>query len=346
MRFALALALLAVLAAGCGRGSEKIPRDFHPEAAASVGPWDYWVLGDYPCSGGWCLAMLRSTDRGGHFARVGFPSLPSQGNVPAVTFANARDGYAFERGSRLYVTHDGGASWRPSGPSGVSNLAVGGRNVYVAFSRNRVERSSLAASDWRALALPVSLHQLVSLSARGRSVWLLGSTSDLRAGDVALRSGDRGSTWASNRAPCFADLGGTLVPMGRGTVWAVCPTGMMAGLWLSTDGGRSFPAVRSFHDPGGVGYPPMTNGAAIFPITASRAILSGGAQGVLYRTSDRGGHWTRLNETPRFGDIWWLKVARNGAGSALAATQRPNARTLLWRTANGGKAWKSIPISQ
>ena len=345
MRFALALAVLAGLVAGCGSGSTTVPRDFRPEAAASVPPWDYWVVGDYPCGGGWCLAMVRSTDRGGHFARVDFPSLPSQGNVPTVTFANARDGYAFEPGSRLYVTHDGGATWRPSGASGVSDLDVGGRNVYVVLSRNRVERSSLEARKWHPLSMPVRFRQLVSVSARGRSVWLLGSTSNLRAGDVALRSRDRGSTWASGRAPCFAELGGTLVAMGRRTVWAVCPTGMMAGLWLSTDDGRSFSAVRSVHDPGGVGYPPMTNGAEIFPVTASSAILSGGAQGVLYRTSDAGAHWTRLKETPRFGDIWWLNVSRNGSGSALAATQGTAPRTLLWRTADGGKTWKVIPIS-
>jgi photosystem II stability/assembly factor-like uncharacterized protein len=84
----------------------------------------------------------------------------------------------------------------------------------------------------------------------------------------------------------------------------------------------------------------MTNGAAIFPISTNTAILSGGAQGVLYRTSDTGAHWTRLNETPRFGDIWWLNVSRSGAGTALAATQGPAARTALWRTLDGGKIWK------
>jgi hypothetical protein len=91
---------------------------------------------------------------------------------------------------------------------------------------------------------------------RGKSVWFLGSTRHIRAGDITLRSTDHGNTFKRGYGPCIPELAGQLVPAGGGVVWVVCPSGMMAGLSLSTNGGRTFPRFRSFHDPGGIGYLP------------------------------------------------------------------------------------------
>jgi hypothetical protein len=283
MRFALALglaaAIAAVVAASARSTSHAVPRGFRPETAAAVGTRDYWVLGEYRCGSSWCNALVRSMDAGGHFARVDLPPLPSQGNVPSLAFASARVGYLVGRGGRLYVTHDGGSSWLLSAPAGVRNVAVGGGDVYVIAGRNRYERSPIARRSWHAVSLPVRFRFLVSLAARGRSVWLLGSTRHIRAGDVDLRSADHGATFTRSHAPCIPELAGKLVPAGDGVVWAVCPTGMMAGLSVSTNGGRTFPAVRSFHDPGGVRLPALTNGAGIFPSSMRAAVLYRGASG-------------------------------------------------------------------
>jgi hypothetical protein len=233
MRFALALglaaAIAAVVAASARSTSHAVPRGFRPETAAAVGTRDYWVLGEYRCGSSWCNALVRSMDAGGHFARVDLPPLPSQGNVPSLAFASARVGYLVGRGGRLYVTHDGGSSWLLSAPAGVRNVAVGGGDVYVIAGRNRYERSPIARRSWHAVSLPVRFRFLVSLAARGRSVWLLGSTRHIRAGDVDLRSADHGATFTRSHAPCIPELAGKLVPAEDGVVWAVCPTGMMGG---------------------------------------------------------------------------------------------------------------------
>ena len=86
-------------------------------------------------------------------------------------FTSARVGYASEAGSRLYVTHDGGGSWSPRSPAGVSDFAVAGGEVYAVFARNRFERSPVSASSWHGVTLPVRFRFIVSLAAQraGRS---------------------------------------------------------------------------------------------------------------------------------------------------------------------------------
>src|SRR6059058_1814009 len=135
MRFALALVLAGVVAvvatAAYGHGSARgVPHGFRPETAAAVGTRDLWVLGDYRCGSSWCLALVRSTDGGRHFVRVAVPPFPSQVAVPRVEFANARVGYSIV-GGRLYVTRDGGTSWRRGGLGHVMDIAVAGGHVYA-----------------------------------------------------------------------------------------------------------------------------------------------------------------------------------------------------------------------
>lgn len=349
MRFALAAGLTAALAVGAASaahdGTHGVPRGFRPEAAAAVGTRDYWVAGEYRCPGKWCLALVRSTDAGRHFTRVALPPLPAQGILPSLAFANARLGWVVVPGGRLYVTRDGGDSWRPFGLSRVMRFVVGGRDVYALIGRSRrFERSPLSRSAWHAVPLPLRTRFLVSLAARGRRVWLLGSTRHIRAGDVTLRSTDRGTTFAESHAPCIPELAGTLVPAGRGVVWAVCPSGMMAGLYLSRNGGRTFPRYRSFHDPGGIHQPALTNGAAIFPVSARTAVLYRGAQGPLYRTSDLGRRWAPVRHTARIGQVLWLGFGTSRVGAALFTTRSHPERASFWRTSDGGATWHSMPI--
>ena len=74
---------------------------------------DLWLLGTYPCSTGSCSAIMRSTDGGKLFVRVG--SLPMW--VATLMFANREDGYAYFPGPDIrtrivYWTDDSGKSWQ------------------------------------------------------------------------------------------------------------------------------------------------------------------------------------------------------------------------------------------
>ena len=346
------------MSAGWSRGvSGGIPRGFSPETAAAVGARDYWVFGDYRCNMGWCLALVRSTDAGAEFTRVAAPPLKSQGTTPTLVFANARDGYAYTwTASPLYVTHDGGESWQRASEGSAIAAAVGGRYVYTVTGRCppgrgchsfRLRRSPVTRTDWRSLPSPVRGGLPFSLAARGGHIWLLGETnSATHDHDRLARSTDGGRAFSVQTGPCFADLGGRLVPAGRGVVWAVCPSGMMAAVFLSRDGGRSFPATRSFHDPGGLSLPAGTNAAQVVAPSARVAFLYRGVQGPLLRTSDAGVRWTRLGRTARWGQVIWLGFSSNRDGAALAApTQSGSTRAAFWRTTDGGATWHVVPLS-
>jgi photosystem II stability/assembly factor-like uncharacterized protein len=338
----LAVAVTATAAASAHGSAHGVPRRFSPESAAAVGTRDLWVLGDYGCRGTWCHALLRSTDAGKHFSRVGLPSLPPQGTDPTVVFANARDGFVYvENGTPLYVTHDGGESWHRAGPArDVTAFAAAGGYAYVVTGRHRFERSPVAANAWRRPKLSVA-HLPFSLAARGSQVWFLGPPRRRPDYDTLALSSDHGRTFTLRKGPCLAELGGTLVPAADGVVWAVCPSGMMAGLNLSKNGGLSFP---SFHDPGGVHQPGLTNGAEIAATSPRGAVLYQGASGPLLRTSDGGVHWTVLKRTADLRDVFWLHFASKRDGMVLAETRSHPSRTSLLRTTDGGATWLSMPI--
>jgi photosystem II stability/assembly factor-like uncharacterized protein len=333
-RLFLGLALVLAVA-GCASSGHPtgVLRHFRPQAAAAVGARDIWILGQGN-------HLVRSTDGGAHFSRVAAPRLPTQGNTPALVFASARIGYAFAPGSRLYATHDGGASWRPMGPRAVRDVVVSDGYAYGWFGPASFERSPLGTDSWQSLSVPAGFQWFLSLAASGSDVWVLatprGSLGSVR--DRILRSTDRGATFDEREAPCIPGLGGTVVPAGEDLVWAVCPSGMMAGLWRSTDGGRTFPGARSFHDPGGVGLPLMTNGARIAPFSPRGAILDGGAEGRLYRTTDRGERWQRVRQPWKgTAEIEWLGFATQRVGYALTPEE-------LWRTTDSGASWHAVPL--
>ena len=347
MRLALALALAGAVAvaatAAYGHGAVRgVPRGFHPETAAAVGKRDVWILGWYRCGDTQCVALVRSTDAGKRFVRVGLPPLSLQGNIPRLEFASARLGYVVT-GRGLYVTRDGGTSWHFSGLKRVLDIALGGGDVY-AISGARFERSPMSRNSWHTIPLPVRVRFLVSVAARGRRVWLLGSPHRIRAGDVTLRSTDRGTIFRKSHGPCIPELAGRLVPAGRNVVWAVCPTGMMAGVSVSTNGGRTYPTLRSFHDPGGVRLPSLTNGAGIFPTSAHAAVLYPGASGPLLRTADLGRKWALVRRTARFEQLFWLNFTMSRVGAALFTTRSHPNHASFWRTTDGGATWHSLPV--
>jgi photosystem II stability/assembly factor-like uncharacterized protein len=261
------------------------------------------------------------------------------GNTPSLVFANANDGFAYvpETGGLLYATHDGGRSWSAS-LGAVENVAVGGGHVFAITLRHGLERSPVGADTWTELQSAHAGAQPIwaSIAADGSRVWLLGPPRRKPDADTIQFSSDSGRTFTSYRGPCYFDLPGRLVPSGAGDVWAVCPSGMMASLLRSTNGGRAFPLPRSFHDPGGVRYPLLTNGGQIYQLSQDAAVLYPGVGAPLYRTSDAGRSWERAGESWTQADApFWLGFPTGQVGYALDSTK-------LWRTKDAGRSWHKV----
>ena len=188
--------------------------------------------------------------------------------------------------------------------------------------------------SWRESPLPfVPDGPVIDLAARGRNVWLLGTPRATRyQHDVLARSTDGGLTFVTGDGPCAPGLGGDLEPSSARVVWAVCPTGMMAGASRSTDGGHTFKPLRP---------PPLVNAARLAPASDQTAVLAAnGAGRPLYRTTDGGATWRPLRQ-PGKDDVWYY-VVYTDARTGDALVQVGARRVAVWRTTDGGTTWSRI----
>jgi photosystem II stability/assembly factor-like uncharacterized protein len=340
--------VLVVIIAGCGGSSDaalarsSVPAGFEPVSFTAVSGRDYWLLGTVPCHSGRCTAIVRTTDGGGSFAAIHAPALPTSGTTPELRFADRLDGFAFVLWRGLfYATHDGGASWQRVALGRVLGFATGAGNVYVVTSR-RLEHSRVSANAWRTRPLPFpSDGSALDLAAHRANLWLLGtrrSNGPLRNDELA-RSNDAGRTFVTGAGPCVPGLGGELASTSTQVVWAVCPTGMLAGAWRSTNGGVSFARLRT---------PPLVNSAQLAPASESTAVLARGVGARLLRTTDGGNTWNAPKTPGRATDIMWVGFTDARVGAALAQTgydaSAKTAVTALWRTTDGGATWSKVHV--
>ena len=175
------------------------------------------------------------------------------------------------------------------------------------------------------------------LAAYGSNVWLLGSVAAPPnwMSEKLARSSDRGRTFVSGPGPWVPGLGGELVPTSARVLWTVCPTGMMAGAWRSTDGGVSFRPLAS---------PGLINAAVLAPASGEVAVLApNGAPARLLRTADGGVTW-RAARRPGRATFWpWIGFTDTRVGAALVQTGA-SAVQALWRTTDGGASWSRVAL--
>jgi photosystem II stability/assembly factor-like uncharacterized protein len=324
---ALSAAVAAVVVAGGGTAAGSAPRGFHPETAAAFGARDIWLLGG--------STLLRSTDAGRHFVRL---RLPRDLRHSSIVFANARDGFASAPGA-LFSTHDGGESWHQSLAGEKLGFGVGGGYAYAVTRAHGLERSLVSRDAWR-LILPLKTGYQAGIAAHGTHVWLVGAPWR-KYRDTIRMSTNRGRTFTSRTGPCSAELPGSIESPGGGVLWAVCPTGMMASLSVSTNAGRTF-ARRSFFEPNGHGRPQLTNDGQVALFGPRAAVLDGGYAPLL-RTTDNGRHWRRVQQPGQIRAVRFLRAATSRVGIALVQT-RESGPLELWRTADAGRSWHTVPV--
>jgi hypothetical protein len=337
LRVLLGIALLSLVGLGNGAGAahtSSVPAGFQPVSFTAVSERDFWLLGTVPCHTRRCTVIVRTTDGGRSFVAVHAPALPTSGTTPELRFADHRDGFAFVRWRGLFfATHDGGVSWRRLALGRILGFATGAGSVHVATSRQLL-RSPVAVDAWRAAPLPfASDGSALDLEAHQANLWLLGTRRSTTSSEDALaRSSDGGRTFRTGTGPCTPGLGGELAPTSPRIVWAVCPTGMLAGAWRSINGGVSFARLRT---------PELANSAQLAPASAETAVLARGGSARLLRTTDGGKTWRAARTPRRLASIVYVGFTDARVGAALVET---GATSQLWRTTDGGASWSRVRL--
>jgi hypothetical protein len=322
-----------------------VPAGFDPLVVSAVESGEVWVLGSAPCGSGQCAVVVRSDDGGSTFVRVGAPAVGvGNGREMSIRFADRENGFVYGAlDGPLFATHDGGATWYPTGIKDVQDLAIGGVTVYAitgacgatGCARLQLREAGVRDDDWRTLPIPGRLVRPVSIAARASELWILGTRTRSPWSAVA-KSVDGGRSFALRPGPC-ADLGGGLMPVDGGVVWAVCTTGLLAGWGRSTDGGSTFSRSQASLR--------LSNMAFLAPVSGSTAIASPvSGEPRLFRTRDGGRTWRRLVTAPRAIRIeqitFWRRV-----GIALVQPGHgglgPNQ---IWRTSDSGTHWTRLTL--
>lgn len=340
--------LLSVAVGGCGGSSDtgrQLPVRFLAVSLSALDNRDFALLGTVPCSVGRCYVIERTADGGRSFLRLPAPhGVPTEGTNPTIRFADRRNGFVwvpFGRGE-FWSTHDGGATWRQLTSPDVAAFTTGAGRIYAVVarctpkrcSRYRFARGSTSATRWTESRLPFAPDgPVLDIAAHGRNVWLLGTPRGMKyqRHDLLARSSDGGRTFITGPGPCFPGLGGDLEPSSAHALWAVCPTGMMAGAARSTDGGLSFAPLHT---------PQLVNSARLAPASDETAVLASNGTARPLRSADGGATW-RTVAWPQRDGCWSTNVVFTDARIGEALQVCPRSAT-VWRTTDGGATWSKI----
>ncbi len=199
------------------------------------------------------------------------------------------------------------------------------------------------SDDWAGLPVPVpaGADQVATMAVRGSDLWFSVTTAATQSNQLLVASSNSGTTFATYKSPCFAGLGGAIEASSSTVLWAVCPTGMLAEAFRSTDSGAQWSALSSAGE--------MDNSAQLAPASGTTAVLEQGSQGPVLRTDDGGATWHTVYPSANGAWSWnWTGFTDSNTGSALRSEASapanwpwPNGPSpeQLWRSTDGGTTW-------
>ncbi len=321
-----------------GPSGGPIPAGFQATSFTAVSLDAWWVLGTARCltGSGTCGAILRTTDGGSVFA--GIPSPPvGAGAVSQLRFASPLDGYAF--GPELWQTADGGATWaKVPIPGQVTELEAADGETYAlvtgAGSANSTSNELLTApigsQQWRQVSTPTPLGYGAQFALSGPNLYVLGGNGDL----VLLYSTDQGAQFSQRVDPYTAGLGGSVTAAAdrTSTLWAACPTGMMAEAMLSTDGGVTWHVATATR--------PFPNSLKLAAASSSVALASPAPEtlsGAVVRTTNGGSTFSVVLSGGSSSAISWVGFSDPSRAYALLAGS-------LFESTDGGGTWGSVAL--
>lgn len=320
--------------------------------------------------GGFCeLAVAKTTDGGSTFA-VPVPVAPCNRfdvtTSAGLAFDDHGDGFLY--GTALFVTHDGGKSWRPDPqPGAVVSVEALGSSVWMleadcahAVSPTTSQRCPLQVYEsanggrtWtQSQAQPPSASvtgrigrwwgSLVRVSTSAAYVVAAPPTPPsapdrTTPGTVPLYfTADGGRTWPQREIPCGPDAQRAIVSAApSGTLFAVCAWFTQVGgqqrkaVLVSTDGGATW-SKRATCAP--FACPLSTGYLGTVDAVSSSVAYEIGVRGQLLRTTDGGTQWSKDEITGGGGGPADVVFFGSSDGTALATNH-------LWHTTDAGQTW-------
>lgn len=366
-----------VTAPSAPMGPALVPTGFRPESVTFVSTQDGWAIGSAP---GRCLVLAQTSDGGRIWWQAGGPdvaaSCPGTSSVPSpsyeVRFANTSDGWIWTirssgTPSRLWSTHDGGATWTPETlplvDATIGALETSGGLVHMAIfgtcpggsagcqgqTVEEILTSPIGTDGWNPSALSPSIGAGPVLNPQitlwGADGWLI---NDNRTVVSAARLSPT-TGWTSWAPPCARANGTGLVAAASATdLVAVCAEGMWgtpdpgtkAGMnWLfrSADGGDSFTPVGAIP-----GNQPLS---VTTPPGAPRTVVVADGAGGLLATFDGGLGWSSAEPgvgtggTSNGGYVFDY-VGFTSATQGVAVATKPS--PALFMTRDGGHTWSQV----
>jgi photosystem II stability/assembly factor-like uncharacterized protein len=346
-----------------------IPSGFHAQSLSWVSATHGWMIGSGPCGQTTCTTVVRTTDGGGTWKKIGTLSAPltleEATGVTEVRFADDLHGWAFE--PTLWATSDGGATWQRQAPPGNGRLvlALAGDSdaAYAVVSRCRLNRlCKFPATLWRttpgqgswtqvSLTLPdLSAFNTVVLAVHGVVAYLAVPSFLLHAGasadpDVLDVTAD-GKQWSTRPDPCDPGNGETLTsvaPISDTKVALLCQGNIGFG--------KAEKRVLRSNDTG-----QTTSPAGTMPLYGIVTQLAAASNGTLAAASFSIGSWIYRNAG---GETWTTQVDLGDGGMGWndivfttnqigfvihgpASCCGGHGPGELWTTADGGVTWSPV----